>query len=137
MLRNPFGKCRRVGGHHSRPLSVELGDDSSIRTARPGSVFGGDLVYSTPVARATGDLEDSRRRRSWCGPILLGRPGFVARIIGSIEIFETKRADGRYLCNVFARLRPVEVPGFSRQHNNAAWWIGLHLIPSNIWPSPM
>src|SRR5436190_15072536 len=43
-------------------------------------------------------------------------------------IFEAKRADRRYLRHVFAGLRPVGMPSFARQNDNASQRICLHLV---------
>src|ERR1700730_6692790 len=52
----------------------------------------------------------------------------MTRILVRVVIFQAKRADCRHLCDVFAGLRPVEMPGLARQNDYAAGWIGLHLF---------
>ena len=43
----------------------------------------------------------------------------ASRIILRIHIFKPKRPDSRYLRDIFARLRPVEVGGIAGQYNDA------------------
>jgi len=38
----------------------------------------------------------------------------MARIVGQVVIFEAERTDRRHLRDVFAGLRPVEMPGLPR-----------------------
>jgi hypothetical protein len=52
----------------------------------------------------------------------------LARVVVQVVIFETKRADRRHLRDVFAGLRPVEMPGFARQNDDASRRIGFHLF---------
>ena len=52
----------------------------------------------------------------------------VAWVVVQVVIFETERTDRRHLRDVFAGLRPVEMPGFARQNDDASRRIGLHLV---------
>jgi len=52
----------------------------------------------------------------------------MPRIVAQVVIFKTKRADRRHLRDVFAGLRPMEMPGFSRQNDDASRLIGLHVF---------
>ena len=57
-----------------------------------------------------------------------GLPALLARIIGGIEKFNAERADRRYLRDVFARSRPVEMGSVAGQHDDASRWKGLDLV---------
>src|SRR5258708_7094657 len=61
-----------------------------------------------------------RRKRDLCV--------LMTRIVVRVMIFETQRADSRDLRDVFAGLRPMEMPGLAGQHDDAAGRIGLHLV---------
>ena len=52
----------------------------------------------------------------------------LSRIVTTIPILETEWPNCAYLRDILARLCPVEVPGFSRQHDDTARWIGFDLI---------
>src|SRR3954466_4205396 len=54
----------------------------------------------------------------------------MPRIVLRIAIFEAERTDSRHLRNVFARLRPMEMPGLARQDDDASRRIGRY--PSSI-----
>src|SRR5258705_12702143 len=51
-----------------------------------------------------------------------------AWIVMWVVIFKAKRTDCRYLSDVFAGLRPVEMPGFAWKNDDASRRIGLHLV---------
>src|SRR5258708_5190793 len=53
-----------------------------------------------------------------------------------IVIFKAKRTDCRYLSDVFAGLRPVEMPGFAWKNDDASRRIGLHLVAIEGLPEP-
>ena len=52
----------------------------------------------------------------------------LARIIGGIEKFNAERADRRYLRDVFAGSRPVEMGSVAGQHDHASRRKSLHLV---------
>src|ERR1700761_5068464 len=52
----------------------------------------------------------------------------VARIVMLVVIFESERADGADLRDIFTGLRPMKMPGLAGQHDDAARRIGLHLF---------
>src|SRR6266853_6487491 len=60
----------------------------------------------------------------------------MTRIIVWVVIFETKRTDCRHLRDVFAGLRPVEMPGFAWKNDDASRRIGLHLVAIEGLPEP-
>src|SRR5882757_1287069 len=53
-----------------------------------------------------------------------------------IVIFEAERSDRRHLRDVFARLRPMEMPGFAWKNDDASRRIGLHLVAIEGLPEP-
>src|ERR1700733_8254756 len=53
----------------------------------------------------------------------------LARVISVIEILESQWTDRRNLGDVLAGLRPVEVWCIAWQDDDAAWRIGLDLVP--------
>src|SRR6185312_5405518 len=52
----------------------------------------------------------------------------MAWIVMRSVIFEAKRTDCRYLSDVFAGLRPVEMPGLAWKNDDASRRIGLHPV---------
>ena len=59
-----------------------------------------------------------------------------AWIVMWVVIFKAKRTDCRYLSDVFAGLRPVEMPGFAWKNDDASRRIGLHLVAIEGLPEP-
>src|SRR5258708_8642083 len=53
-----------------------------------------------------------------------------------IVIFEAERSDRRHLRDVFAGLRPMEMPGFAWKNDDASRRIGLHLVAIECLPEP-
>src|SRR5258708_10464435 len=53
-----------------------------------------------------------------------------------IVIFKAERSDRRHLRDVFAGLRPMEMPGFARKNDPASRRIGLHLVTIEGLPKP-
>src|SRR4051794_24936083 len=52
----------------------------------------------------------------------------MPRIVLRVVIFEAERTDCRHLRDVFARFRPMEMPGLARQNDDASRRIGFHLL---------
>jgi hypothetical protein len=61
----------------------------------------------------------------------------LARVISAIEILETQWTDRRNLGDVLAGLRPVEMWCIAWQDDDAAWRIGLDLVPVEPIARPM
>jgi hypothetical protein len=57
-----------------------------------------------------------------------GLPALFARIIGGIEKFNAERADRRYLRDVLAGSRPVEMGSVAGQHDHASRRKSLNLV---------
>jgi hypothetical protein len=53
-----------------------------------------------------------------------------------IVIFKAERSDRRHLRDVFAGLRPMEMPGFAWKNDDASRRIGLHLVAIEVLPEP-
>src|SRR5712672_855052 len=53
-----------------------------------------------------------------------------------IVIFKAEWSDRRHLRDVFAGLRPMEMPGFARKNDDASRRIGLHLVTIEGLPEP-
>src|ERR1700751_4801335 len=53
-----------------------------------------------------------------------------------IVIFKAERSDRRHLRDVFAGLRPMEMPGFAWKNDDASRRIGLHLVAIEGLPEP-
>ena len=51
-----------------------------------------------------------------------------AWVVVGVLIVKAERANRRDLCDIFPGLRPMEVPGFARQNDDAARRISLHLV---------
>jgi hypothetical protein len=50
------------------------------------------------------------------------------RIILGIQILETERPNRRYLGDVLARFRPVEMGCVAGEYDDASWWKGLDFV---------
>src|SRR6476660_6118888 len=59
-----------------------------------------------------------------------------AWIVMWIVIFKAERSDRRHLRDVFAGLRPMEMPGFAWKNDDASRRIGLHLVAIEGLPEP-
>src|SRR5260221_6704360 len=53
-----------------------------------------------------------------------------------IVIFKAEWSDRRHLRDVFAGLRPMEMPGFARKNDDASRRIRLHLVTIEGLPEP-
>ena len=59
-----------------------------------------------------------------------------ARVVVGVVIVKAERADRRDLSNIFPRLRPMEVLGFTRQNDDAARRISLHIVAVELLAEP-
>jgi hypothetical protein len=59
-----------------------------------------------------------------------------AWIVMWIVIFEAERSNRRHLRDVFAGLRPMEMPGFAWKNDHTSRRIALHLVAIEGLPEP-